>query len=172
MGRYYIMNVFYCFNKCCKIEYMDYDPSITNHFQYSKHMNKKAGVCIYNSIRGSLLIVQSRGKLWGFPKGTVEKNEPVQECALRELKEETEIELTDQDLTKFISIKNRSVYFIYDTLFENGSLPANAGTVENDVTGISWIKLNCLYELVDNNIIKLNYHTKFILKNYLNFNCY
>ena len=61
-------NIIYCKNKCCKIEYMNYDESVTREFLYNFHMNKKAGVCIYNSIRGSLLIVQSRGKLWDFPR--------------------------------------------------------------------------------------------------------
>lgn len=165
------VNIMYCKNKCCKIEYIDYDDSITKHFKYSRQMNKKAGVCIYNSIRGSILMVQSRGKLWGFPKGTIEENEDVQECALRELKEETDIDLTSDDIKSCITIKNRSVYFIYDTLYELGNLPSNCGTIENDVTGISWIKINCLHDLVNQNIIRLNYHTKFILKNCLNLNC-
>jgi 8-oxo-dGTP diphosphatase len=147
---------------------MNYNDEITNHFKYTKFMNKKAGVCIYNSIRGSILIVQSRGKLWGFPKGTIEPGETFIECAVRELKEETNIDLNPVELVKYITIKNRSVYYIYDTLHEKGTMPANAGTVENDVTGISWVKINCLHNLVNQNIIKLNFHTKYILKNYLN----
>ena len=68
-------------------------------------------------------------------------------------------------------IKNKSVYYFYDTLYELGSLPLNSGSIENDVTGISWIKIDCLYDLVINKEIKLNYHTRFILKHYLNLNC-
>jgi 8-oxo-dGTP pyrophosphatase MutT (NUDIX family) len=162
------MNVTYCLDKCCKIECMNYNDEITNHFKYTKFMNKKAGVCIYNSIRGSILIVQSRGKLWGFPKGTIEPGETFIECAVRELKEETNIDLNPVELVKYITIKNRSVYYIYDTLHEKGTMPTNAGTVENDVTGLSWVKINCLHNLVNQNIIKLNFHTKYILKNYLN----
>ncbi len=163
------MNIIYCLNKCCKIEYIkNYNDDITSHFTYTKYMNKKAGVCVYNSIRGSILMVQSRGKLWGFPKGTVESNETVIECAIRELQEETEISLKPLELTKFITVKNCSVYYIYDTLYEKGNIPKNAGSVENDVTGLSWIKIDCLHDLVSKNIIKLNYHTKYILKNYLN----
>jgi 8-oxo-dGTP pyrophosphatase MutT (NUDIX family) len=164
-------NTIYCKNKCCKIEYIDYDESVTKGFQYNFYMNKKAGVCIYNSIRGSLLIVQSRGKLWGFPKGTVEQNEEAFGCALREVKEETNITLHPEDLNEYVVIKNKSVYYFYNTLYEIGSIPENAGTTENDVTGLSWIKIDCLYDLVTRNIIKLNYHTKYILKNSLNLNC-
>lgn len=162
------MNVIYCLDKCCKIEYIDYNDNIISHFKYTKQMNKKAGVCIYNSTRGSILIVQSRGKLWGFPKGTLEENETYIECAVRELKEETTIELSPVSLNKSINIKNRSAYYIYDTLYELGSMPEDAGSIENDVTGISWIKINCLQNLVKQKIIQLNYHTKYILKNYLN----
>lgn len=164
-------NIIYCKNKCCKIEYINYDESVTQGFLYNFHMNRKAGVCIYNSIRGSLLIVQSRGKLWGFPKGTIEQNEEPLNCALREVKEETNIDLKSDDLTEYIVIKNKSVYYFYDTLYEIGSIPENAGTAENDVTGISWVKIDCLYDLVVRKEIKLNYHTKFILKNCLNLNC-
>lgn len=161
------MNVTYCLNKCCKIEYMNYNYNTSSEFKYSKNMNKKAGVCIFNSVRGSILIVQSRGVLWGFPKGTVEANETYIECAIRELAEETEIQLNPIELKNGISIKNRSMYYVYDTLHEKGTIPKNAGTRENDVTGLSWIKIDCLYDLVNKNVIKLNFHTKYILKNYL-----
>lgn len=163
-------NIIYCKNKCCKIEYIDYDDSVTRGFFYNYNMNRKAGVCIYNSVRGSLLIVQSRGKLWGFPKGTIEHDEEPINCALREVNEEANIELKSTDLNENVTIK-KSVYYFYDTLYEIGSLPDDAGTKENDVTGISWIKINCLYDLITNKDLKLNYHTKYILKNCLNLNC-
>lgn len=163
-------NIIYCKNKCCKIEYIDYDDSVTRGFFYNYNMNRKAGVCIYNSVRGSLLIVQSRGKLWGFPKGTIEHNEEPINCALREVNEEANIELKPTDLNENVTIK-KSVYYFYDTLYEIGSLPEDAGSKENDVTGISWIKINCLYDLITNKDLKLNYHTKYILKNCLNLNC-
>ncbi len=165
-------HIFHCANKCCKLEYIDYDDSITDHFIYPPYGNRKAGVCIYNSARGSILIVQSRGRLFGCPKGTIEPGEDVQECALRELKEETGIQLHPSDIKKCIYIKNRSVYFFYDTVMEVGHLPTNAGSVENDVTGIAWIKINCLHDLINQDIIKLNSHTRYILNYFMNNNTF
>ncbi len=156
----------HCMNKCCKIRTRFFDDELTKHFTYSEN-NKKAGVFVYNSIRGSILLVQSRGKMWGFPKGTIEE-EPVKECALRELKEETGIKLTEDDLNKYIMIKNKALYYVYDTTIENGNLQITEDY--NDASGFTWIKIDCLFEMMNSGKIKLNYHTKFIILHYLNFN--
>ena len=95
------METNYCNKKCCRIITRDFDPSTVSHFTYDKN-NKKVGVFVYNSARGSILLVQSRGKLWGFPKGTLEKDECVKDCAIRELKEEAGIILTQDELKKYI----------------------------------------------------------------------
>lgn len=56
-----------------------------------------SGAVVYrqgeNGIEYLLLESQNKGHFWGFPKGHVEGNESLEETALREIKEETQLEL-------------------------------------------------------------------------------
>lgn len=50
----------------------------------------KAGTFLLNNDHTKLaLIYRERGKDWSFPKGHLEKNETIEECAIRETNEET-----------------------------------------------------------------------------------
>ena len=58
----------------------------------------KAGVILFNKNLNKVLIVKSRGYYnsgtrWGLPKGHLENNELPNECAMRELYEETGIKI-------------------------------------------------------------------------------
>ena len=55
-------------------------------------MEKSCGIIIYNQEQKFLLITQNNGDV-GFPKGHVEIGETEEETALREVKEETGIEV-------------------------------------------------------------------------------
>jgi len=76
---------------------------------------KKCGVIIYNNMSERYLCVKGRksGK-WGFPKGHMEYGESEKETALRELKEETGINLHHDMLKERIRFKN-NIYFFIDT---------------------------------------------------------
>lgn len=166
----------HCNDKCCKLEYIEYDQTVADaifrdYQSAGRRHDRKAGVCIYNSVRGSMLIVQSRGKLWGFPKGTVERNEEPMACALREVREETGIDLDASALTKPFIVRE-SVYYFHDTMYEIGAIPDDAGSYDNDVTGLGWIKINCLHDMAMRGVIQLNCHTKIILKKHMKLNCY
>ena len=148
----------YCTNKCCK---MTIEPYINNGFIFTQYKGtrKKAGVLIYNGDK--VLLVQSRGNFWGFPKGTMEQGEKVKDCALRELKEETGIQLTKDELIECVSIHNKALYYIYELNEEKGSIQSDIP--DNDVNGITWIKLDCLKEMFKSNKMKFNYHCKYLL---------
>lgn len=152
-----------CENNCCNFIIEPYKINENEQFQNSNIVKKKAGVLVYNDDK--ILIVQSRGNYWGFPKGTLEPNEKVRQCALRELKEETGIELQDSDLDQCICVQNTALYYIYKIDKEMGSIQH---IENNDVNGIAWIKLECLKNMFEKNNIKLNYHCKYLIQQFFN----
>ena len=60
----------YCKDKCCKLDIYKYND-IYDDIHFTKR--KKAGTVLCNNNTNSILLVQSRGNLWGFPKGSIEK---------------------------------------------------------------------------------------------------
>jgi len=72
---------------------------------------RKAGAVIFNPPTDSVLLVQSRGNLWGFPKGSIEENETIEAAAIREVREETGYELNITDLVKMHRVNNKVHYF-------------------------------------------------------------
>jgi 8-oxo-dGTP pyrophosphatase MutT (NUDIX family) len=111
-------------------------------FKYNK---KKAGGILKHKNR--LLLVQSRGNMWGFPKGSLELNESMLDCALREVQEETSllIPFTENDKKYYI---NDTVFF-YKNLEDAPSI--NHQKIKkiknNDCSGIAWINLECLEKI-------------------------
>lgn len=102
---------------------------------------KAGGILIYDN---KILLVQSRGNLWGFPKGGIEPGELPIESAIREVMEETSlvIPFTDDDPKFFI---NNTIFFIKHL----DSVPmidtvAIRNLISNDCSGIAWIDVRCL----------------------------
>ena len=76
-----------------------------------KRYRKKAGIFIYDPETKKVLLVQSRGRLWGPPKGTIKDNELDKDCAIREVKEETGINILESNFLKIMRIKNNAIYY-------------------------------------------------------------
>ena len=119
------------------------------------------------------LLIQSIGNLWGFPKGSRKKNEKLQECAKRELLEETNIDIPLKHFVKYIDIninEQFARYFYLELSQEfNGkiSIKKDINECPNDSTGYTWIKSTCMRSLLSNEkrgIYALNFHCKLILK--------
>jgi len=157
------MKLCYCNNKCCSIIINKY--SIKEHKR--RRINKKAGVFIYDSLRKKVLIVQSKGNLWGMPKGTFENGESSKDCAIRETFEETGIILSYDQLGKCFHIYDQANYFFINMSLRDVEIKQS---IDNDVSGIGWINIHCLQHLVHNKIIKLNHHAKLCFKFFLNIN--
>ena len=65
------METFLCTNVCCEIKIKPYKENDDSNKKFIEN-KKKAGVFIYDPKTNKILIVQSRGNLWGSPKGTIE----------------------------------------------------------------------------------------------------
>lgn len=156
-----------CAKGCCQIKIVDY--SSTNVYRRRRGHSIKAGVFVYDPEKESVLLVQSRGYLWGCPKGSLEidKNETAVECAIREMKEETGIDVVSEDFTRSTNIKNRAIY--YYTEMKSGDVNVQCQT-DNDANGICWINVNCLEECINSGMISLNQHARVVFKKFIDKN--
>lgn len=156
--------IYNCPKKCCIIEVNE--PS--EHLVRRRRGHcRKAGVFIYDPEEKRVLLVQSRGQLWGPPKGTLEidKNETSCQCAVREVKEETGLDVKPEDFTRAIKIKNRAIYYYLERKTEQVHIQYNQE--DNDANGITWIKLDCLEECILSGHIIINQHCKLVLKKFM-----
>lgn len=158
------MEIKNCKEKCCSLKISDFDYSRINKNYKPRY---KAGVFLYSPISKKILIVQSNGKLWGCPKGTIKKNEKIQDCAIREVFEETGIKL-DKDFLKIHTvIKNKATYYFVE--MDEVDLEIQ-DKKNNDVNSLGWIKTSCLIEFIKKDEIKVNKHFKIVLYRFLNIN--
>lgn len=94
------------------MKHPDYIKWIRSHVGHEKIMLVHAGGCIFND-RGEVLL-QRRGDCdqWGFPGGTVELGETPQMAAVREVKEETGLDVVVGELI--------GIYTDFDVVCSNG----------------------------------------------------
>ena len=70
-----------------------------------------ATTLVFNNKNELLLNLRSDTNNWGIPGGSKELNETLEECAIRELKEETNINVNDLELITVLS--GKEYYFKY-----------------------------------------------------------
>ena len=88
---------------------------------YIMNLRKKVGhdpiigvgatTLVFNNKNELLLNLRSDTNNWGIPGGSKELNETLEECAIRELKEETNINVNDLELITVLS--GKEYYFKY-----------------------------------------------------------
>jgi len=150
-----------CTNGCCEINikyYKETDCIINK----SKKNKKKAGVFIYDPNTKKILIVQSRGNLWGPPKGSLEDGESEIECAIREVIEETGITIMEELLTRSVRICNTATYFYLE--MNECSVEIQKHDDQNDATGITWIKPECLKKSIESGNISVTHHFRILAR--------
>lgn len=157
-----------CENECCTIKINRYDNTPDKYPR--RGMRRKAGVFLYDPGEDRVLLVQSRGELWGPPKGSVEmdNDEDFTECAIRELKEETGLDIKPEDFSRATCIKNRAWYYYTERKSCDVDVQLNENHEQNDANGITWIKIDCLKQLIEKGHIVLNQHCKKIFKRFMN----
>lgn len=151
-----------CLKNCCNYTVQQYSHEHKFRVVYSNKERQKAGIAIYDKKKNKLLLVQSRGHLWGIPKGTKKKDESIIDCAIREVYEETGLQIHKEQLSKYIKVHNKAIYYIIE--LDECKVRIRNDIIDNDVNGIGWFKLDCLMELYQNNIITLNRHCKILLE--------
>lgn len=148
----------FCINNCCNLQINPYEDSLF----FRKKTRRKAGVFIYDPELKKVLIVLSRNRLWGLPKGSVKIGESDRICAVREVKEETGIDINESSFTYAVKVNNNSIYFYMEIKSCPVSIQKSIFQDENDVNGIGWISLECLDKSLSTGHIQMNSHGKYV----------
>ncbi len=124
--------------------------------EFFKHFKLvKTGGGLVKNKSGEILLIFRRGK-WDLPKGKLDANETLLECALREVREETglvkikpgkEIEITYHTYVEFGKHILKESHWFLMTAKDNESLIPQ---VEEDITDIRWVKKEDLKNYFDN----------------------
>jgi len=157
------MDTHVCRKGCCTLKVKPYlrvnDPAE----KYRRKRNK-AGVFVYDPQKRKVLLVQSRGHLWGPPKGTLEFHESNVHCAIRELQEETGIDIGVDSLLRATNIKNRAMYYYAEIPERELEIQESVG---NDANGIGWVNLDCLGSFIADGNISVTQHCRFVAQRFL-----
>jgi mutator protein MutT len=110
----------------------------------TKRMLIQAAGGLVENEKGEILFIFRRGK-WDLPKGKIDPGETLEECAIREVEEETGI--TNLRLIKFLlvtyhdyteggmKIKKESHWFLMNASSQQALVPQ----LEEDISEIRWI---------------------------------
>ena len=104
-------------------------------------MEKSCGAIIFND--GKVLVVKQTSSFYGFPRGHVEKGETEKETAIREVKEETGLDIkiiSDKRYTQSYIVKenvHKDVVFFIAKLENN-----NEKRQVEEIEEILWIDIN------------------------------
>lgn len=155
------METFLCQDGCCSLKIK---PYVAKDLVYENfHVRrKKSGVFICDPITNKVLIVQSRGHLWGPPKGTMEENETDSECAVREVMEETGLDISKESLTTSFAVYNKATYFYLE--MKECDVFVQEKDPKNDANGIGWIKIECLEKCIEAGNISISGHLRLLFK--------
>lgn len=102
---------------------------------------KSCGAIIINETGKILLIKHNKGH-WAFPKGHVEANETEIETALREIKEETNLEVEINQNIREITTYSPKENVIKDVIYFVATNPTgNIKLQEEEVSEYAWLDL-------------------------------
>ena len=158
-----------CKKGCCHYSIIPYRQHYySNNTSSIQTKIKKAGSFIYNTSLNKVLLVQSRGQMWGPPKGTMKPDESVLECAIREVKEETGIELSETNFLGEIVIKSKALYYFSERDINDDVITPQTTMEDNDANGIGWFNIDCLNDLIQDGKIFITQHCRILIKKIFN----
>lgn len=119
-----------------------------NDYKHCKYITGAGGILIDIELN-KLLIVKGPSK-WSLPKGHLENGETYNQCAMREIKEETNLDVIINRSDIYVRIKNY-VYYI-KCIFDLPLLDIHPNDTD-EISDIGWFsiedikKMNCNYHL-------------------------
>jgi ADP-ribose pyrophosphatase YjhB (NUDIX family) len=137
---------------------------------------KRAGVILFSPNKKYVLLVKTKsskhqiGK-WGFPKGSVEENEYLNMCAMRELKEETglTINIDKEDMSNMIKRcfnKKSNISYYYSYILNNSMMKEIMKIIKNHKDNNNEIDILGFVPIDKHHDLVLNSDTKKLLKYY------
>lgn len=131
--------LFTCYCNTCSFETMDFVD--TNAYDATHSWKKPRSGALVVSSNNRILLVQNYGQKWGVPKGKLAGNETRVQCAVRETREETSI-----DISRFVRShvchvdkKTNTAMYIVKLDSEPEIVP-----VTYDITGYGWFDVGCI----------------------------
>ena len=131
-----------------------YEPELRNILGKLKNVKIKSIKCLYEKSCGGiifyktkqntkiLLVKNNNGRYWSFPKGHIEDGETEQETAIREIKEETGLDVSIvgdfrevSEYCPFGRIRKRVVFFLAQTFTDNVKIQ------EEEIDSYIWVDL-------------------------------
>ena len=109
--------------------------------KYEKINAKSCGCIIIND--GKVLLIQQRKGSWGFPKGHVEFNETEKQTAIREVKEETNLDVkilkNKRYIEKYYSGKGRIKQVVYFIAKQTGGFEKKQ---DSEIKAMRWLEFD------------------------------
>lgn len=145
---------------------MSYIKDLRKYVGHEPILTAGVGLFVFNNNDEVLMQLRTDYNMWGFPGGAMELGESFEETAIRELKEETNLDIDDMKLLKVLSGKD--TYREYpngDKLYDitgifvikkyHGDLKVN----DDESKKLGWFKINNLPDNMTEHT--RNYITKF-----------
>ncbi|WP_253295475.1 bis(5'-nucleosyl)-tetraphosphatase [Roseburia sp. MSJ-14] len=131
-----------------------YEPELRDRLSKLRNVKVKSMRCLYEKSCGGiifyktkqntkiLLVKNNNGRYWSFPKGHIEQGETEQETAIREIKEETGLDVTlvnnfreISEYCPFGKIRKRVVFFLARAFTDNVKIQ------EEEIDSFIWVDL-------------------------------
>ncbi|HEV8081718.1 MAG TPA: NUDIX domain-containing protein [Chitinophagaceae bacterium] len=131
-------------------DFINLKKSFFKHFKFIQ-----TGGGLVKNKSGEILLIFRRGK-WDLPKGKIDEGETLEECAIREVQEETgiqklkivsKINITYHTYIEFGKhILKESHWYLMNAMEQEEFIPQ----VEEDITEINWVKKEDLKKYITN----------------------